>query len=172
MNAVQGFILGMLILSVGWLIAFVFALKRWGKKGWWLIGTAPVLFAVWYVGYIWVALAMVPERSRTDAKGNTIWADTPLNRTEAVIGYGQDIEREKSGGSPGGGIASWGTYWLEILATLEKTGANGVHLTDNYKLYVDYIVAHRKAAGLPDLPGHPSLGVVSTLSCSPYECPQ
>jgi hypothetical protein len=60
--------------------------------------------------------------------------------------YDNQIQCEKAGARPGGGLPNWTQHWRAIFFAM---------VNDNWErpdIYLNYIVDQRRAAGLPDLP--------------------
>jgi hypothetical protein len=98
----------------------------------------------------------VPAAVVMDRYGNAITPLNDLNWGDWQSAIDLAIEREHAGKAPPGRIASWESFWLARLSYLETRGRQGVPLTEHHELYVRYLIQHRKAVGLPDLPGYPS----------------
>jgi hypothetical protein len=80
-----------------------------------------------------------------------------------LVGYDLDIASEANGDPVQHADKSWADHWLYILSFLERGGSQGGHRIQHYELWVRYIVACRRVAGLPDLPGYSSIGVYPPL---------
>jgi len=79
-----------------------------------------------------------------------------------TLGWDTSILDEEAGLPPtrGDRPETWAHWWLQRLdATSHGEGAT---------IYVDYLVEHRRDAGLPDLPDHTSAGVYAPYDCNDH----
>jgi hypothetical protein len=69
-----------------------------------------------------------------------------------TIGYDQRIKAEAAGGRPDAGAANWTEAWDRSFRAIVEGRIGNAYVWERPDLYMNYIVAHRRAAGLPDLP--------------------
>lgn len=78
-----------------------------------------------------------------DEQGQELLADTPGMRAEAFRAYDGSITMEKRGHELSEGF-TWSRDWQSTIRSVRKG-------TQNPEVYVAYIIAQRRAAGLPEL---------------------
>lgn len=78
-----------------------------------------------------------------------------------LVGYDLSIADEQEGKPVQRAEKSWTEHWLGVISALQSADAEGKPAPENYNEYIRYIIACRRAAGLPDLPGHSSANVAS-----------
>lgn len=83
--------------------------------------------------------------ARKDAQGRVTLLDTPRMRADAADSYDQTIAMEKRGHVMSNGM-SWNDRWLNTIRSIRGN-------TENPEWYVQYIIEHRRKAGLPELEG-------------------
>lgn len=82
---------------------------------------------------------------RRGPDGRVILLDTPRMRADAAAAYDGNIAMEKRGHVISTG-ASWNDEWLSTIRLIRRD-------TENPEWYVNYIIEHRRQAGLPELHG-------------------
>lgn len=82
------------------------------------------------------------------------------NGAMMLVGVDQDIAAEAKGEPVQPADKSWQEHWTKSLSYIQSPEYRDESLGP-HNLWVKYIVACRRAAGLPDLPNYPSLGVAA-----------
>jgi hypothetical protein len=102
-----------------------------------------------------------------DAEGRQVERFNAANFCGLVSMWDLHVQHEGEGKSvypanaPVKKMPTWSESWAQMIGGVQVS-------MENPQAYIDYLVEHRREAGLPDLDGHPSAGVVTPYDCAGY----